>query len=68
MAKKAGAREVKSARTKKQKAQGLSRSYCQMSWPETESGGVFLEGSVDELFSLDDQGDLVVASESSPFL
>ena len=40
----------------------------QMSWPETESGGVFLEGSVDELFSLDDQGDLVVASESSPFL
>lgn len=43
-------------------------SYCQMSWPETESGGVFLEGSVDELFSLDDQGDLVVASESSPFL
>jgi hypothetical protein len=39
-----------------------------MSWPETESGGVFLEGSVDELFSLDDQGDLVVASESSPFL
>ena len=39
-----------------------------MSWPETDSGGVFLEGSVDEFLSLDDKCDLFVASESSPFL
>ena len=44
------------------------RSNCQILWPEVKSGGVFLEGSVDENLSLDDVCDLFVASEPSPFL
>lgn len=33
-----------------------------MLWPEAESGGVFLQGSVDEKLSLGNECDLFVAS------
>lgn len=53
---------------RKYDVQNSDTNYCQLSWPEAESGGVFLQGSVDEKLSLDDECDLFVASESSPFL
>jgi len=43
-------------------------SYCQSLCPWRVSGGVFLQCSINELSSLYNKDDLLIASKSSPFL